>query len=333
MIRILFVRHLKSCFIEEDIKLLRKNFDVKTFQLIWDVKFKIESIASILCLALDILQADVTFSWFADMHAYWAVLFSKFFRKKSVVVVGGYEVSVVPKVNYGALLDRNSSKIVKYILNNADLILTVDDGLRINAIDNAKVTGDNIKTIPTGYDHQKFSFQEEKEKMVLTVAYAGNWDTARLKGLDTFVQSANRLPEVKFIIIGVQGKASSKLKAIAHPNIEIIGFLPQDEIIPFYKRAKCYCQLSLSEGLPNALCEAMLCECVPVGTRIPGITTAIGDTGFYVQCGDISATVNAIKDALDSDKGKAARARVMKLFPSKRREIELKRAIIELTYS
>ena len=41
------------------------------------------------------------------------------------------------------------------------------------------------------------------------------------------------------------------------------------------------------ERLPNALhCEAMLCECVPVGTRYCGIPTAIGDTGLYVPYGD-----------------------------------------------
>lgn len=337
MIHILFIRPFKDkpeiSFIEKDIELFGKNFYIKTLEFIWDKKAKRKTITSMLNLALDTLVADVTYSWFADIHAYWAVRISKFFRKKSVVVVGGYEVSVIPQLNYGALLDRNSSIKVKYILSNADLILTVDEGLKIAAIDNFNVIGDNIKTIPTGYDYQKFRCQQEKEEMVLTVAATRNWNEARLKGLDTFVQLANLLPEVKFTIIGVQGEALSELKAIAGQNIEIIGWLPQDEIIPYYNRAKCYCQLSLSEGLPNALCEAMLCECVPVGTRIPGITTVMGDTGFYVQRGDINATVNAVKNALNSDKGKIARARVMKLFPSQRREIELKKAITELINS
>ena len=47
----------------------------------------------------------------------------------------------------------------------------------------------------------------------------------------------------------------------------------------------------MREGLPNALCEAMLCECVPVGTDVQGIRTAMGDAGFYVPYGDRKSVV------------------------------------------
>jgi len=48
------------------------------------LKFLIETIKGV-------LWSDVTFSWFADVHAFVAVLLSKMFRRKSIVVVGGYE--------------------------------------------------------------------------------------------------------------------------------------------------------------------------------------------------------------------------------------------------
>jgi len=124
-------------------------------------------------------------------------------------------------------------------------------------------------------------------------------------------------------VIGIQGGALKKLQDIASPNVEFLGPLSQDELIPYYQRAKVYCQLSMREGLPNALCEAMLCECVPVGTRYCGIPTAIGDTGFYVPYGDPKATAEAIKKALKSDKGKAARERIKTMFPIERRERKL----------
>ena len=34
--------------------------------------------------------------------------------------------------------------------------------------------------------------------------------------------------------------------------------MPQEKLIPYYQKAKVYCQLSMREGLPNALCEALL---------------------------------------------------------------------------
>ena len=49
------------------------------------LKFLIETLKGV-------LWSDLTFSWFADVHAFAAVLFSKIFRKKSIVVVDGYEV-------------------------------------------------------------------------------------------------------------------------------------------------------------------------------------------------------------------------------------------------
>lgn len=36
--------------------------------------------------------ADLTFSWFGKLHAFYAALFSQILRKKSVVVVSGGEV-------------------------------------------------------------------------------------------------------------------------------------------------------------------------------------------------------------------------------------------------
>ena len=110
---------------------------------------------------------------------------------------------------------------------------------------------------------------------------------------------------------------------MASPNVVFIAPLPQNELAHFYQKAKVYCQLSMREGLPNALCEAMLCECVPVGTDVQGVRTAIGATGFLVPYDDLAATTEAIGMALKSDKGKEARERIMKMFPENRREKEL----------
>ena len=323
-ISILFVRPSKSSFIQEDLKLLRKHFNVRVVDFVLSIRKKPkETLKTMFSMLTGVLWADITFSWFADTHAFWAVRLSKIFRKKSIAIVGGYEVAKVPEIGYGALLNPRSTRIVKYVLENADRVLTVDDSLKKDAIKNLGVDGKNIQTVPTGYDAEFWKPIGKKENLVLTVAYVNN-STIKRKGLETFIKAAEYLPEIKFVIVGPHlDNSIGKLKSIAGHNVEFTGFVSDEELIRYYQRAKVYCQLSRYEGLPNALCEAMLCGCAPVGTKNCGILTAIGDAGFYVTYGDENATAEAIKEALNSNKGKEARERIKNMFPIERREKEL----------
>ncbi len=101
-------------------------------------------------------------------------------------------------------------------------------------------------------------------------------------------------------------------------------------LYPYIKDSKVYCQLSLREGLPNAICEAMLCECIPIGTDVQGIGTAIGDTGFYVPFGNIKATSEVIEKSLNSVNGKKARERIKTMFPEEFREKKLLKIMEDL---
>ena len=313
--KILFVCPYLLSFIQNDLDLLKRHFDVKIGHY--------TGLVSIPKILIGVLWSDITFSWFADIHAFWALRLSKLFKKKSIVVVGGFEVANVPEINYGLMRSKKSARKVKYVLENADRVLTVDDSLKLDAINNTRVDGENIITVPTGYDSNIWKFDGEKEDLVITVSIGNSWNRARLKGLDTFVKSTRFLTDVKFLVIGIQGNALKELQDIAPLNLEFSDPLSQDELLLYYQKAKVYCQLSLREGLPNALCEAMLCECVPVGTERGGIPTAIGDTGFYVPYGDPKATAGAIKEALVSEKGNEARERIKTMFPKERREKEI----------
>jgi glycosyltransferase involved in cell wall biosynthesis len=54
---------------------------------------------------------------------------------------------------------------------------------------------------------------------------------------------------------------------------------------------------SLFEGMPIALLEGLACGCVPVVSRLPGITDVAlehGETGLLVNTGDIAGYADAI---------------------------------------
>jgi glycosyltransferase involved in cell wall biosynthesis len=79
----------------------------------------------------------------------------------------------------------------------------------------------------------------------------------------------------------------------------------------------------------------MLCGCIPVGTRVGGIPTAIDGVGFLSESGDAAQLARNIATALDApdDAGSAARARIMEQFHRERRERRLVELITELAHA
>lgn len=211
---------------------------------------------------------------------------------------------------------------MKYIYKNIDEILVVDENLKEDIIKNAKIDGENISYLPTGHDRSYWKLKEKKENIVLTVAGANNIKRAKLKGLDTFVRAAAEFKNIKFIIIGAEKEARFFLENEKSENVTVLGFLNQDEILNYYQKSKVFCLLSYREGLPTVMCEAMLCECIPVGTHVQGIKSAMGDVGFYCDFKDVKSTVEAIKKGLKAPDyiGKRARERIITMYPKEKRE-------------
>jgi glycosyltransferase involved in cell wall biosynthesis len=75
--------------------------------------------------------------------------------------------------------------------------------------------------------------------------------------------------------------------------------------------------------MPNTLSEAMLLECVPVGSNINGIPDAIGNTGVIVNHRNVEEIETAIEKALTMNTSAAARQRVIELFSFQKREKQL----------
>ncbi|HEC92009.1 MAG TPA: glycosyltransferase, partial [Candidatus Atribacteria bacterium] len=263
--RICFVGNPSLTFVKRDHEILKKHFEIDIIQ---PPKKMAEWVKYPLMVKKKVKNCDVVFGWFAGWHTMPAVHYARKYGKKSIVVVGGYDAAYVPEINYGAFTNMKERIPAKYIYNHVDKVLVVDPSLKRDIIKNAKVKGDNIDYLPTGYDPNHWKPEGKKEDIVLTVASANNLKRVKLKGLETFVKAAQYLPDAKFILIGVEGEAKKYLQDISSDNLEIIGFLSQKDLLPYYQKAKVYCQLSLREGLPNTLCEAMSCGCIPVGSNI-----------------------------------------------------------------
>ena len=281
---ILFVYVNYSSFVKADFEILSSFANVTKYQ------FKpgkgifrtgIEVLKEFVFLIFNGFKFDSVFIWFGDYHSLLPVLFAKIFKKKSFVVIGGYDVSTLSEYGYGSFSHPIRSFFTRNTFKYVDICFPVAEALRKKLlIINPKAKAETIATI---VDIEKFNFSEyERPKQIITVSGTENHQRLMVKGLDRFRELATYLPEFEFIIIG----ATDTVKSYFEPLPVNLTLLPPqqfDTLTKYYESASFYAQLSRSEGLPNALCEAMLCGCIPVGTNVGDIQITIGNTGITIE--------------------------------------------------
>jgi len=341
-VSILFTGDMSSPFVIRDYEMLCKDYNVSLTPLPRDngkLKRYLNNFFYIPHLFLKLKDANILFSEFASWHSAVGVLCCKILKKKSIIVVGGYDAANLPELKYGLFANPFTAIFAKITYRYGDRFLVVEKSLAADICINMNDYIKNIIYIPRGHDSQKFKYDytelQKGTKTVLTVAKADYVNRVKLKGLDTFVTAARYFPDVQFVVIGVTGKAKDYLKEklkYTYNNVLFIGYLPQDQLVTYFKLAKVYCQLSKREGIPNVLCEAMLCECIPVGTKVPGIMEAIGDTGYLMEYGDVDDTVRAIRMALNTPDiaGEHARRRILYKFSDEQRRSKIRKVILDL---
>lgn len=326
--RVLFVYHHNPITTFEDIdrKILSNNFITHSlcFSNSKDKKM-------LLRLFWKILWADVVISWFADWHSYYTVRISRFLKKKSIIITGGYDISAIPEIGYGIAGNRpNHLYMVRDVLAMSNILITNSLFAKKELLNNFDINEDKVCAIYHGFniDLPGKDNGKIKEDIVLTVASI-NKVNLLLKGLRTFVESARYLPNMRFILIGPNMDESlSELKKIAPPNVEFIGGLYGKDLIAMYRRAKVYVQLSMYESFGCALAEAMLHECVPVVTRKGALPEVVGECGFYVPANNPKEVALAIdKASANLYLGKQARTRIITKFPLKQREGALRNLV------
>jgi glycosyltransferase involved in cell wall biosynthesis len=359
--KILFIKNLSQNpkFITNDIDILKANYEVKVlnFNNRKNILILFSLLKQGLYLLFNIWKFDLIYIWFADYLSFLPVLFSKIAGKKCVICAGGYEATYIPEINMGVYTNDTISKsirsyCVKFSLKNCSVIAPVDETLITNInkyiysdTSDKKPLNDGIKnfipdiktkfnTVNLGYDSSYFNMSENiiKEKSVVSAGLIINDDEFKRKGFDLLIQAANDLKDIKFVLIGFADEYIKKIKNTVPENIELQGILSYENLKYQYQKAKVYAQLSMFEGMPSAICEAMLCQCIPVGSNVNGIPKIIDECGFIVYNKSIDEIKSALLNALNSSEelGKKSREHIIKNFSLQNRKEKLLKLIYKL---
>ncbi|MCD6226395.1 MAG: glycosyltransferase [Candidatus Aenigmarchaeota archaeon] len=320
--RILFLYRTPTAFIMRDLEILKKRYEVVSLH----IKSVTDSVAKVL---KNLKNIDLVYIWFAGWHGLFATILSKIFNKKIIVATGGYDVTALPEINYGAFLSWRGI-ISKYILKNADIVLPFSKNAENEIKKRVKIK--KIETVYFGFDYKKYKPKGKKKNIVITVGTVKKSNLKR-KGLETFAKTTKLLPNIKFILIGKHNDESvDYLRSISGNNLNLPGFVPEKKLIEYMQKSKVYVQVSAHEGFGCSMAEAMLCECIPVVTKKFAIPEVVGNTGYYVPYNNPKLTAIAIKKVLNNSDnlGEKARERIKKLFSLEKRKNELLKTVKEV---
>jgi len=296
--RILYIYPSKSTFILRDIQILSDDYDVieNFFNVSNKKKVPIEFIKQFFFLLRNIRKVEGVFCHFAGYSSLLPAIFGKLFKKPCLIIVAGNDASKFPDFRYGNYTRKLLGKATSISLRLAKHILPVHESLYFQHYDyyangspaqGYSFFAPKTKHIPYtavyyGYDTNLFKLPENskrKRKSFLTIGNLSDPYSFKRKGYDLIIEVAKRHPDCQFTLVGWDGK----MKLDITPNVQLLPFMNQTEVIDTFSKNEYYFQLSIMEGFPNALAEAMLCGCIPIGSNVSGIPYIIKDTGYILK--------------------------------------------------
>jgi len=329
-----------STFTQRDIDILNEKYRVIPYQFntIKKSLLPIAFIKQFFYLLFHIRKIAVIVTQSAGYLSFIPVLFSKLTRVKVVIIAIGTDCAKLPEINYGAHSKSLLSWFTRYSFKHADLILPVHKSLEKTTYTYVDVKYKkqgirsfvkNIQTpiieVVNGYDTNKWKITNEKriDLSFLTVSFAVDKIGYYRKGIDLIIQAAIMFPQYQFTIVG-----KVLLQEACPANVQMISNVPQKELLKIYNQHQYYLQLSMFEGFPNALCEAMLCGCIPIGSDVAGIPDIIGEIGYILKKKNKS-DLKKIIDNLHKNKHtpQEVREQISLNYPIKRRKKELVESI------
>lgn len=348
--RLIYLYPNPSTFVRRDVELLSHRYTVIPFNLNQGNPLKLpwQLIRQKLFLLKHLFRTDAVICHFAGYSSLLPVLFSRLFHKPCLIIIAGTDAACFPAYHYGNFVKKANALATSISLRKATHLLPVHEslvfqhytydpagepaqGYTVFAPSSAKTPW---TAVYYGYDDQFFRPVDGIARKPLSFITVGNLAQKTLfvrKGYDLILELAERRPELQFTLVGSSGSTRWDVP----PNVQVLPYMDQHQIREAFSAHEFYFQLSVMEGFPNALCEAMLCGCIPIGSNVSAIPFIIGDSGFVLEKRNVEALDQLIEKIIQTPDrellSKKARERIASNFTYQRRLEELSEIIERYT--
>jgi glycosyltransferase involved in cell wall biosynthesis len=253
--------------------------------------------------------------------AFAAVLAARLLGKKAIVKLG----------NSGHFGDIHTSqatlrgRLRLFVLRHwANCVIILDDTMRCEALA-AGFPASRLVQMNNGIDAGAFSPDSKRAEGTVNVLYIGRLTAQKSLPvlLDAFAHALQDCPELRLTLVG-DGMERSALESMTKDlglNGKVTFAGAQEEVRPYLQAADMFALPSASEGISNALLEAMSSGLACLATAVGGNADVLdqGRCGVLLPEGDIPAW-NAALSRLGNDRearlqlGTAARQRIQDVF-------------------
>tara|TARA_B100000902_G_scaffold33428_2_gene40089 strand:- start:7245 stop:8276 length:1032 start_codon:yes stop_codon:yes gene_type:complete len=306
---IIFIYPKLFTFIKTEFFLLSNHFNIYHINQNWSNKFllPINLVIQFIYVLTKISNSKYILISFGGYWSFIPSILGKLFNKKVAIVVHGTDCVDFSEINYGNLRKPLMKWFTKVSYKFADIILPVSESLVYteNTYYCEKVLkfgySYHLNKIETPYKviHNGLIIDDwnvtKVNKEIKTFVTVMTDDQIQRKGAEIIIRAARELHDCKFYFAGTNTIDN------APSNVYFLGKLSPLELKEIYKNTQFYLQLSNFEGFGVAICEAMLCYCIPIVSNVNFLPSIVDDTGFIVQHRDHLELINLIKSNYDKN--------------------------------
>jgi glycosyltransferase involved in cell wall biosynthesis len=232
-------------------------------------------------------------------------------KKRAPVVVRCHTPTVVLKKHHLRaempystwLLER----MERFCIRSADLLTTPSRDMAEVISREFDVPFDQIHPVPNPVNAEEFTREKmqtmQTEKII--VLHVGRFE--RVKGIEVLANAiplvVRSVPEIFFVFLGAArsdayaSAIKQRLEAAGEKNVEILGFVVQEEMLNWYHRADVAVVPSLNyESFSYTCAQAMAAGLPVVASRIGGIPETVDNktSGLLVETGNVHELADGI---------------------------------------